>query len=90
MEGPGVSLPKHPDIDRLADKLDGLLEDRSEISTKITDAEGRLIEKMEEHGLQKYRYRDKEVIYKPGKKHAKVKCVKAEGAENSDETSGTE
>lgn len=81
MEGPGVSVPRYKDIDRLADQYHDKLEERSTISEEITKLEGKLADKMNEYQLQKYRYRDQEVILKPGKTHVKVKAVKAEGAE---------
>lgn len=87
VEGPGVSVPRVAAIDRLADELDELLDDRSSISEKVTKIEGKLIEKMEEHGLKKYKYRDREVIYKPGKIHVKIKAVKAAGKDGDSSTS---
>jgi len=80
IEGPGVSLPRFKDIDRLADQFHDKLEERATISEEITKIEGRLIDKMKEHELTHYRYRDQEVIYKPGKVHVKVKAVKAQAA----------
>lgn len=82
IEGPGVSVPRIAAIDRLADQLDDVLEEKATLATKVTELEGKLIEKMEEHGLKKYRYRDREVIYKPGKIHVKLKTVKNEGKDS--------
>lgn len=79
IEGPGVSPVRYKDIDRLADQYHDKLEERSTISEEITKLEGKLADKMNEYQIMKYRYRDQEVILKPGKTHVKVKAVKAEG-----------
>lgn len=79
IEGPGVSTPRVAAIDRLADKLEEILDQKSDLASQVTKTEGKIIELMEENGLKKYKYRDREVIYKPGKIHVKLKTVKAEG-----------
>lgn len=80
MEGPGVSPVRYKDLDRLSDQFQDKKEERSEMSEEITKLEQRICDKMQEYNLTKYRYRDQEVIYKPGKIHIKIKTVKAEGA----------
>lgn len=86
IEGPGVSLPRFKDIDRIADQFHDLLEERATLSESITKTEAKLIEKMQEHDLTKYRYRDQEVVYKPGKIHVKIKAVKSAGVETEPPT----
>lgn len=81
MTGPGVEQPKFKDIDRAADSLHDLLEERAKISENITSHEKKVAEKMGEHGLTRYVYRDQEVILKPGKTHIKIKTVKASGVD---------
>lgn len=81
MEGPGVSPVRYKDLDRLSDQFQDKKEERSLMSEEITKIEQLICDKMQEYGLTKYRYRDQEVIYKPGKIHIKIKTVKAEGAE---------
>lgn len=91
MQGPGVEVPKFKDIDRLADRFETKLEERSKISEDITELEKKIAEAMETHGITKYRYRDQEVILKTGKTHVKIKTVKSEGVAPEDgELSGTE
>lgn len=91
MQGPGVEVPKFKDIDRLADRFETKLEERSKISEDITELEKKIAEAMETHGITKYRYRDQEVILKTGKTHVKIKTVKSEGVDPEDgELSGTE
>lgn len=90
IEGPGISVPKIASIDRLADELEEVLDEKSSLAEKVTKIEGKIIEKMEEHGLKKYRYRDREVIYKPGKIHVKLKSVKAAGKDGDASSSGAD
>ena len=86
MEGPGVALPKHKDLDRLGDKYKTLLEQRAETSTEITKVEGRIADAMSEKGLTRYVYSDQEMILKPGKTHIRIKTIKAEGVEANGES----
>ena len=78
IEGPGVSVPRYKDIDRLADSFADKCEERASISEEITKLEGRLIDAMQEHGLTTYKYRDMQVVYKPGIVHVKVVAAKPE------------
>jgi len=90
LKGPGVEAVVHRDINRLADKFDDLLEQRSTLSEQITQTEKSLMEKMKEHKLTKYRYRDQLVEFKAGKDHVKIKTVKGDvtgnGAESESDT----
>lgn len=86
IEGPGVSVPRFKDIDRLADQYREKLEESATIAGEKTKLEKRLIDAMQEHGLTKYKYRDQEVIYKPGIVHVKIKAVKAEGSRDEPPT----
>lgn len=90
ISGPGVDVPRHKDIDRLADKFVDLLDERSTLSTEIGQTEAKLKEKLKEKGLTKYRYRDQEVVYKPGKDHVKIKTIKADSTGNGQAELGEE
>jgi len=87
MTGKGVEVPKFKDVDRLADKLTDFRDDRAEISRKIGDTERRLMESMEAHGLTKYFYSDRQVEYKLGRAHVKIKTVKADSTKNGEKES---
>ena len=78
IEGPGVSVPRYRDIDRLADEFHELLTERAEISEKIGTVEKKILEKMVEKGLTSYKYRDQQVVFKVGKNHIKIKTIKAD------------
>ena len=78
IEGPGVSVPRYRDIDRLADEFHELLTERAETSEKIGTVEKKILEKMAEKGLTTYKYRDQQVIFKAGKSHIKIKTIKAD------------
>lgn len=78
VEGPGVSLPKFKDLDRLADKFIEVRDQKAELATKLGDLEKQIADKMIHHGLDRYKFSDQEVIIKTGKTHIKIKTVKAE------------
>ncbi len=78
MEGKGVSIPRYKDLDRLGDQFITVRDQKAELATKLGETEKKIIEKMREHGLTKYRFSDQEAVYKPGKDHIKIKTVKAE------------
>lgn len=78
MTGPGVEQPRHKDIDRLADKFEDLLEQRSGMTEQLRKTEDSIMEKMKEKGLTSYRYRDRQVVYKPGHDHIKIKSVRTD------------
>lgn len=77
VEGPGVSPPKFKDLDRLADKFIEIRDQKAELATKLGETEKKIAEKMQEHGLSKYKFSDQEVVLKEGKIHIKIKTVKA-------------
>lgn len=81
MEGPGVSIPKHKDIDKLADQFVEKRDTKATLASQMGDIERKIIEKMIEHGLTRYRFSDQEIIIKPGKNHVKVKTVKVDPAD---------
>lgn len=81
LSGPGVAPVRFKDIDRAADALHDLLEQRATLSENITAAEKKVLDKMDEHGLTAYQYRDQEVKVEPGKIHVKIKSVKASGVD---------
>lgn len=78
MEGPGVAPPKYKDLDRLGDKFIEVRDEKAELASKLGDIEVSIAEKMVEHGLNKYKFSDQEIILKPGKTHIKIKTVKAD------------
>jgi hypothetical protein len=83
LKGQGVEAVVHKDINRLADKFEDLLTQRASLSEQIGDTETALMEKMKEKGLEKYRYRDQMVTFKPGKDHIKIKTVKADSGKSN-------
>lgn len=85
MEGPGVATPRYKDLDKLADKFVDVRDQKAELASELGKIEAKIIEKMIEHGVEKYRYADKEVFVKPGKKHARVKTVKVDSDEQPPE-----
>lgn len=91
VEGPGVSLPKFKDLDRLGDKFTSVRDEKAELAAKLGDIEASIAAKMVEHGLTKYKFSDQEIILKPGKTHIKIKTVKAvsdeDGADSADNES---
>lgn len=80
MEGPGVSLPKFKDLDRLGDKFISLRDEKAELATKLGDVETNIVEKMIAHGISRYRFSDQEIILKPSTNHIKIKTVKVSTA----------
>jgi len=88
MTGKGVEAPKFKDVDRLADKLTELRDDRATLSTQIGDTERRLMEAMKGHELTTYFYSDRKVEYKEGVAHVKIKTVKADskGSDNGSDS----
>lgn len=91
MTGPGVEEVRHKDIDRLADEFEDLLTERSGLTEQIRKVEDRIMEKMKEKELTCYRYRDRQVVYKPGHDHIKVKTVRTDTVEPDDgETEGVD
>lgn len=84
VEGPGVSPLKIKELDRLGDKMNDLLEERSKLSGNVTKLEGQMAEIMQERGITKYHWSDKVMEIKTGKIHIKVKTVRAEGVESDD------
>ena len=85
MTGPGVAPLKIKELDRLGDKMNDLLEERSKISASITKVEGQMAEIMEERGLKKYHWSDKVMEIKTGKVHVKVKVVRSEGYDGQEQ-----
>lgn len=83
ISGPGVAPQRFKDIDRAADSLQDLLEQRAKLSEGITAAEKKVLERMDEHQLTTYKYRDQEVKVDPGKIHVKIKTVKAQGVDGA-------
>ena len=90
MKGPGVATAIHKDINRLADKLEELLDQRSETSEEITKVRGNLIDKMKEEELSKYRYRDHLVEYKPGKDKVTIKTIRGDVTSQDGDGTGEE
>ena len=82
MEGPGVSTPKFKDIDRLADKFIEIRDQKAELATELGDIEQKIAEKMQEHGLTKYRFSDQEVVIKSGHLKVKIKTVKVKSVDS--------
>ena len=85
ISGPGVSPVVHKDIDRLADQLHDVLEEKSELATEVTKLTGKIVEKMNEYQITKYKFRDQEVIIEGGKVKVKLKTVKSENPESDGE-----
>jgi len=81
MEGPGVERLKIKELDRLGDKFNDLLEERSELTGEIKKVENKMAEVMAEKGISKYHWSDKVMEIKIGATHIKVKVVKNEGVE---------
>ncbi len=73
--GPGIAPEKHPDLDKLGDKLSDLREDKSKLAEEITAVEKRALDRMTELQLTTYRFRDMEMSVKPGNPHVKIKSV---------------
>lgn len=78
MTGKGVEIPKFKDLDRLGDKFTSIRDEKAELATKLGDVEKSIVDKMAEHGLNKYRFGDQEIVLKPGHTHIKVKTVKVQ------------
>jgi hypothetical protein len=85
VEGPGVSIPKFKDLDRLADRFIEIRDQKAELAEKLGDLDKQIAEKMTEHGLSRYKFSDQEVILKPGKTHVKINTVKAGSSEPASE-----
>lgn len=77
VEGPGVSLPKYKDLDRLADKFIEVRDEKAALATKLGEIEKKIADAMIEHQLSRYKFSDQEVVLKEGKIHIKIKTVKA-------------
>lgn len=89
IEGPGVSVPKYKDLDRLGDEFIEVRDEKAKLAEKLGKIEDKIIDAMIDHGLTRYKFADQEAILKPGKQHIKIKTIKAEvGA--SDAMSGEE
>ena len=85
MTGEGVAPLKIKELDRLGDKMNDLLEERSKLSAQVTKVEGQMADIMNERGILKYHWSDKVMEIKQGKLHVKVKVVKAEGVEDNED-----
>lgn len=88
IEGPGVSPPRFKDLDRLADRFIETRDQKANLATQLGDLEKKIAEKMQEHGLTKYRFSDQEVVVKAGSVHIKIKTVKAKAADAGDNGDG--
>lgn len=88
VEGPGVSPPKFKDIDRIADQFVEVRDEKAELATKLGELEKKIIEKMGEHGLDKYRFSDQEIIVKHGKNKVKIKTVKVDTEQDGEAEEG--
>lgn len=76
MEGPGVTKPQYKELDKLGDAFIDVDDQIEELKTELSGIEQRLILKMREYNLGKYRFGDYEITLKEGAIHAKVKEVK--------------
>lgn len=86
VEGPGVSVPKHKDLDRLGDKFIEIRDAKAKLAGDLTKQEQKIAELMLEKGISKYQFADQEIIVKQGKVHIKIKTVKADGVESAEES----
>lgn len=84
-EGAGVGIKKDKKLDALADKFTDLRDEKATLAEKMTETEGKIIERMQEVGITIYRYADREVRIKPGNPHVKVKTVTVGATEPGDD-----
>lgn len=76
MKGEGVELPSYPDIDKAADKYVEERDARMEMTPKEIKAKEKLLELMQKHNLEVYRFGDQEIKRTKGKENVKVKKIK--------------
>lgn len=85
VEGPGVAPVKYKDLEKPGDEFVELRDDKAELATKMTGVQTKIIDKMIEKGITKYRFSDQEIELIDGKRKVKVKTVKVASEDNDDE-----
>lgn len=85
VEGPGVSPVKHKDLDKLGDEFIDLRDQKSKLAEEMTGIQTKIIDKMIEKEIKKYRFSDQEIEIIDGKRKVKVKTVKVDSADGDDE-----
>lgn len=73
---PGVGIVKDKKLDALADAFTEARDEKAALATKMTEIEGKIIERMQTVKILVYKYADREVKIRAGKAHIKVKTVK--------------
>jgi hypothetical protein len=84
VEGPGVSIPKFKDLDKLGDKFIDLRDEKAALAGKMTKLEDQIVELMRDHDITRYVFGDQEMVLKEGKVHVRVKTVKVGGGATDD------
>jgi len=85
MEGPGVAEVKDKKLEKLADDFCEKRDAKAELAEQMTGVETKILDRMAELGINRFRYADREAIIKPGKNHVRIKVVKIGDGEPEEE-----
>jgi hypothetical protein len=85
MKGPGVEQVSDKKLDKLGDDFISIRDDKAKLAEELTAIEAKALDRMAELGITRYRFSDQEMILTPGKTHVKIKTVKSEGVEETEE-----
>lgn len=88
VEGPGVSQVKDKTLEKLADEFIEVRDEKAALAEKLGKVESKLLDRMNELNITRYRFSDQEAVVKTGKNHVKIKTVKAEDDGEDEEPGG--
>lgn len=76
VEGPGVSPVKDKKLNALADEFTEKRDEKANLAEEMTGIETKILDRMDEIGVRVFKYADRVVTIKDGKRHVKIKQVK--------------
>lgn len=85
LTGPGVETMTDKKLIALGDEFIDLRDQKAVLATQLSDTEKNILARMDELGVQVFRFGDQEIKAKAGARHVKIKTVKVEGGEAGDE-----
>lgn len=88
LEGKGVAEVIDKKLTTLADDYMDTRDQKATLATKLNELEKKMLDRMGELGITKYRFSDQLLERKDGAVHVKIKTVKVEGEKPDDKSLG--
>lgn len=85
IEGPGVAPVQDKKLEKLGDEFCEIRDAKSALAEKLTAVETKIIDRMHELQITRFRFSDQEAVIKGGKLKVKIKTVKAGDKDGKDE-----